>query len=573
MADDTVIVRDTIIEILTVGSQGPAGPPTLSAGAIITTEGDLVVGGVSGVAARFALANQGVVNVKLPHFGALGDGVTDDTTAFHAARDSGAKHVYVPKGTYVAAATLNVNGQTWEIDPGATILATPGLGANAAAVTVTANDVRIIGGGSIDGNRANQTLNTVNALRVTGDRATVEDLTIPSCKGIGLYLKGGTGHRVRHIRTFDTGHCGFYAEASGKHMDDCFFEDIVCDRSAETAGYLEGACKFIGSATYQIRRPVIDHVSGILPNPASVDGTSANSNVATEFFYIEDGRLDDIHGYGGWIAVSFGYVCKRLAVGAVVGNQARYGGIELAGAGSTGVDNSFGSMRCNGGGITQRPIQLSTFDGTTIGQMTVIDGGVNDGGNLGYILYVVSCDNLTINSCKGRMGSATGTGGGLLFQTSSHIRLLGPEVSEGAGVTVGAGLTFDRCDDVTVFGGSSDGIASDIAIYAFSAGLLDNYLVQGFRFGMGVLYPLTASGGGTSGNNIRFIGCPGLVRNGRACDIVDYKADVLQCFDVGSPESVVVAGIGSIYQRRNGAAGTTFWVKESGTGNTGWIGK
>ena len=41
----------------------------------------------------------------------------------------------------------------------------------------------------------------------------------------------------------------------------------------------------------------------------------------------------------------------------------------------------------------------------------------------------------------------------------------------------------------------------------------------------------------------------------------------------GSPENVVSAPVGSLYQRTDGGAGTTLYVKESGTGNTGWIGK
>lgn len=39
----------------------------------------------------------------------------------------------------------------------------------------------------------------------------------------------------------------------------------------------------------------------------------------------------------------------------------------------------------------------------------------------------------------------------------------------------------------------------------------------------------------------------------------------------GSPEGVLTASIGSIYRRTNGAAGTTLYVKESGSGNTGWV--
>ncbi len=41
----------------------------------------------------------------------------------------------------------------------------------------------------------------------------------------------------------------------------------------------------------------------------------------------------------------------------------------------------------------------------------------------------------------------------------------------------------------------------------------------------------------------------------------------------GTPEAAVTAPIGSFYSREDGGAGTTFYVKESGTGNTGWIPK
>lgn len=43
-------------------------------------------------------------------FGAVGDGVTDDTAAFQAAIDSGAKEVVIPSGTYALGSYINVNG-------------------------------------------------------------------------------------------------------------------------------------------------------------------------------------------------------------------------------------------------------------------------------------------------------------------------------------------------------------------------------------------------------------------------------------------------------------------------------
>lgn len=41
----------------------------------------------------------------------------------------------------------------------------------------------------------------------------------------------------------------------------------------------------------------------------------------------------------------------------------------------------------------------------------------------------------------------------------------------------------------------------------------------------------------------------------------------------GSPESVVTAGIGSLYLRQDGGVNTTLYIKESGAASTGWVAK
>lgn len=50
-------------------------------------------------------------------------------------------------------------------------------------------------------------------------------------------------------------------------------------------------------------------------------------------------------------------------------------------------------------------------------------------------------------------------------------------------------------------------------------------------------------------------------------------AGPMQRWGTGSPEAVVTAPVGSIFQRTDGGAGTSFYVKESGVGNTGWVAK
>jgi len=41
----------------------------------------------------------------------------------------------------------------------------------------------------------------------------------------------------------------------------------------------------------------------------------------------------------------------------------------------------------------------------------------------------------------------------------------------------------------------------------------------------------------------------------------------------GTPEGAVIAPVGSLYSRLDGGTGTALYVKETGTGNTGWAAK
>lgn len=54
---------------------------------------------------------------------------------------------------------------------------------------------------------------------------------------------------------------------------------------------------------------------------------------------------------------------------------------------------------------------------------------------------------------------------------------------------------------------------------------------------------------------------------------LDSKSAPVWHRGTGSPENVVAATVGSLYSRLDGGAGTTLYVKESGTGNTGWVAK
>lgn len=95
---------------------------------------------------------------------------------------------------------------------------------------------------------------------------------------------------------------------------------------------------------------------------------------------------------------------------------------------------------------------------------------------------------------------------------------------------------------------------------------------------------LLQNAGGTDFNRLQFGGTtssfPSLKRNGTGLDIrladdsgFSFIQDLYRRIGNGTPEGAVTAPIGAIYHRVDGGAGTSFYVKESGTGNTGWVPK
>jgi hypothetical protein len=97
--------------------------------------------------------------------------------------------------------------------------------------------------------------------------------------------------------------------------------------------------------------------------------------------------------------------------------------------------------------------------------------------------------------------------------------------------------------------------AHTLRIYETDSGANDEYLELTAASGTNLIRP-QATGTGTA-------------------SVVRYHTTtaVFWTSGSGSPESVVTAPIGSLYTRTDGGASTTLYVKESGTGSTGWIAK
>ena len=97
--------------------------------------------------------------------------------------------------------------------------------------------------------------------------------------------------------------------------------------------------------------------------------------------------------------------------------------------------------------------------------------------------------------------------------------------------------------------------AHTLRIYEVDSGANDEYLEISAASGTNLIRP-QATGTGTA-------------------SVVRYHTTTAVFFTsgAGSPESVVTAPVGSLYTRTDGGAATTLYVKESGTGSTGWVAK
>jgi hypothetical protein len=79
--------------------------------------------------------------------------------------------------------------------------------------------------------------------------------------------------------------------------------------------------------------------------------------------------------------------------------------------------------------------------------------------------------------------------------------------------------------------------------------------------------------GGTDGNVDLTTPVDGEVITYDAATQVWTDSGVRMFSGTGSPETVVTAPVGALYTRTDGGANTTQYIKESGSGNTGWVAK
>ena len=104
-------------------------------------------------------------------------------------------------------------------------------------------------------------------------------------------------------------------------------------------------------------------------------------------------------------------------------------------------------------------------------------------------------------------------------------------------------------------------------------------LFRGFITGVENIYPFK-DGSGTNLDYFSVVACDNSVNIGgpewgnARINFVPTASTVASIMAAaGAPENVVTANVGSLYLRTDGGAGTSLYVKQTGSGNTGWVGK
>lgn len=508
-------------------------------------------------------------SVSVKDFGAVGDGITDDTVAIQAALNSGSKEIIFPAGsTYIingglssstAGQVIRAYGATIKLKNNATFKGMFTL--NGAGSSVM--------GGTWDGNKANGNSGPTGGstlpvevyaswnINVNASRCTIRDCY--SINTYGMFCTGGSvsdtlfeNNTVRNT----TGYGIFLSSAVDAYRNRAIGNNI--DMS-EGGVYGQG---ILFTRTGSVRQ---------------YDWELSNNTIIGS----QDAAIADL-------AINLGV---RGDKGIVSNNITRYGAMGFSEGGTDTVitGNSFldlvGSFRYG--------IEVSGAR-TTVSGNTVSNAkqGVIVSGNINY-------DNLCITGNR-----IQSTDSGIRLQIASGYT--GRNISiTGNNLTVGLRGVYTTRDitNLTVSGnvivGPGSGTANSRGFYSETPEVNAYIFVQGntvvgFERAFSVYYATAQAINKlyATGNNIandttsssRTWVFEGLASMGT--DVIlawgptnaGFRENYLDGnikFNIatGTPEGVVTAAVGSLYLRSNGGANTTLYVKESGTGNTGWVAK
>lgn len=493
---------------------------------------------------RIHVRHNEVANVR--DLGAIGDGVANDTVPIHAARDTGIKKVYFPDGTYlVSGLSHSVADQIWELSPGAVIKLANS--SNATVVTLSGARTKLLNG-KVDGNKANQTAG--NGVQIAAADCEVSGVRVVDAEVFGIYAVNVDRPRITRNTVTDSGNIGIFVEATGAgaNISDPLIADNVVDRSAiAAASIVEGGIKVhsvVGTDRRVVRAKV--HGNTVLLPTSPTDGTALCIEVWGPHASVAGNTTS-----GGVMGISIGRWEHDAVTGNTVYNASTYG-IEAAAHHTAVNGNTIEAASLTPSGI----VVPDTWAHVNISGNVIRNTTTHAIHNLGDWV-TIGANNVDIVA-----GYGVNVAGGIVCSVSGNIIRGNTSATKAIMLanTSYVAVSGNACSNFTENG---------VLIYGDTAMTIQHITLCGNAIvSCNVPVNTQLSGGAALGSDNVFVG-----NTGNGAFMLDWMNNVFVLTYDGSPEGAITAGVGSTYHRRNGGAATTFYVKESGTGNTGWVAK
>lgn len=502
--------------------------------------------------------------VSVIDFGADTTGAVDSTSAFTNAM-AASNLVYVPEGTYlVTQINITQEGtQLFTAGMSVTIQQKSAVGGNydlpiinIKTSNVSLGDMTFIGNIATDTGEYNHCINiqdpisTVSEIRnitlgnyyatnirgdvlyVGGIAATpVYNVNVISLDGDNIYrsicsVTGGQGVRIQQILGYRVGYrnIDWETNAGSQKIDDCW------------VGFIRGGCVQLASdsaalrvGSIQVDQMDLDNAYMPAPTPYGVFTNPAGPDIGvlmSRFDYFKIGSLK-LNSYG-----AVGIIISDLPgeeKGRVIIDYLEATNIAPTGAYQTVIESSGATfVEINSGKITLEPSTtlLKGIDADYTIRNIEFVGTVNSG-------IASYCTDLYCENVIGDFGNVT------LFANVANGQVINSRLET-------TGYAMNQCNDMSWYN-----CTLDCGDFDFSPGAGSNKAA----FDRGTL-------NGTWYDHYAIV--PGGVL---------WKNQIGVVQGTGTPEGALVASVGALYTRTDGGVASTFYVKETGTGNTGWVAK
>lgn len=496
-------------------------------------------------------------------FGAAGDGVTDDTAACQAALDAAPAggRVLFPPGTYLISGLVSATQRLTLDCRGATLKL---KAASSTYMLKLTGSGQVVLGGTFDGNKA-AGMNTADffydhaAVALFADDCRVEGATSTNSAGLGFKSSDANRSVFRHCRATLPNVQGILVEARnanvvGVDIDGCTVD--VSDNTLSGGGGIAissnpGAGLWI--SRYRIRGCDILGPTSAPPSGSLLIYARAN-----------DGTITGNTIRGGRMGISFDSNQRSTVTGNTINSPSECC-IEIPGSiASTqqSQDNSVTGNVCVGGtyGIEASGDLLNTtISGNTFKNASSI-GVYMDGAGAAISGTTISGNTIT--------GAPTP----MSLRYVADLAIAGNTVVGTDGTFANGKAAFDlqgSANRVAITGNSVRDCQYALNFFAGSAASITDTLLAGNCLDVATVS--NVSGSGAFGANVKVANNTRLTGNGWNVDYFDRTNNVFwrQDNSFNDPTGNVTAGVGSEY---HSLASGRFFVKQSGTGNTGWVG-